>query len=136
MTPEQKNLVRESWANILPVKQTVADLFYARLFEQFPEVRDYFDCDMREQGTKLMDMLSMVVDSLDDLEASFTQLRESGQAHAGYGVLPEDYQKVASAFLWTLRQGLGDAYTPEVEQAWIAIYQVVARVMIEGAAEQ
>ena len=133
MTPEQKQLVRDSWARVLPIQDTAAGLFYDRLFADYPEVRAYFRGDMQEQGRKLMAMLNTAVKGLDDLDALTAALRQSGRAHAGYGVQAEDYDKVAAAFLWTLEQGLGDAYTPEVRDAWVAVYTRVAGVMIDGA---
>ena len=47
----------------------------------------------------------------------------------------EDYDKVGEAFLWTLDQGLGDAFTSEVKEAWVVTYTTVADVMKAAAAE-
>lgn len=134
MTSEQKQLVRDSWAKVLPIQETAAELFYNRLFEKHPEVRPYFKGDIKEQGRKLIAMLNTAVNGLDNLEALVEPLRSSGRAHKAYGVTPEDYDKVGMTFLWTLQHGLGDAYSPEVEDAWRATYTSVAKVMIEGAA--
>jgi hemoglobin-like flavoprotein len=133
MTPEQKTLVKDSWAKVLPIKEQAAELFYTRLFETYPEVQPYFKGDMKEQGRKLMAMLNTAVSGLDNLEALIEPLKKSGKAHKGYGVKAEDYDKVGDAFLWTLGQGLGDAFTDDVKDAWVVTYTTVAGVMIEGA---
>ena len=133
MTPEQKQLVKESWEKVLPIQETAAELFYGRLFDMYPEVKPLFKGDMKEQGKKLMTMLNMAVNGLDNLDALIKPLEESGKAHKDYGVKAEDYNKVADAFLWTLGQGLGDAFTDDVKQAWIVAYTTVAGVMIDGA---
>ena len=133
MTPEQKQLVKDSWAKVLPIQETAAELFYGRLFEIYPEVKPYFKGDMKEQGRKLMAMLNTAVSGLDKLDALIDPLKNSGKAHKGYGVKAEDYDKVGDAFLWTLEQGLGDAFTPEIEDAWTVTYSTVASVMIDGA---
>jgi hemoglobin-like flavoprotein len=133
MTPTHKQLVKESWAKVLPIKETAAELFYGRLFEVYPEVKPLFKGDMKEQGRKLMAMLNTAVSSLDNIEALIEPLKNSGKAHAGYGVKAEDYDKVGDAFLWTLGQGLGDAFTDEIKEAWTVTYTTVAGVMIEGA---
>jgi len=133
MTPEQKQLVKDSWAKVLPIKETAAELFYGRLFEVYPEVKPYFKGDMKDQGRKLMAMLNTAVNGLDNLETLIEPLKKSGMAHKGYGVKAEDYNKVGDAFLWTLGQGLGDAFTDEVKEAWTVTYTTVAGVMIEGA---
>jgi hemoglobin-like flavoprotein len=133
MTPEQKQLVKDSWAKVLPIKETAAELFYGRLFEVYPEVQPMFKGDMKEQGQKLMAMLNTAVRGLDDLEALLEPLKQLGAKHKDYGVGAADYDKVADAFLWTLDKGLGDAFTDEVKDAWVVTYTTVAGVMIAGA---
>lgn len=134
MTPEQKELVKSSWAKVVPIQETAAELFYGRLFSEYPEVKPYFKVsDMKEQGKKLMAMLNTAVNGLDNLEALIEPLKASGKAHKDYGVKAEDYDKVGAAFLWTLEQGLGDDFTPEIKEAWTVTYTTVASVMIEGA---
>ncbi|MGV6827634.1 MAG: globin family protein [bacterium] len=133
MTPEQKQLVKDSWAKVLPIQETAAELFYTRLFDEYPEVKPYFKGDMKDQGKKLMAMLNTAVNGLDNLDALIEPLKASGKAHVGYGVKAEDYDKVGAAFLWTLGQGLGEDFTPEVQDAWTVTYTTVASVMKEGA---
>ena len=132
MTPKHIQLVRSSWARILPIKEAAAELFYARLFNRHPEVRPYFKGDMREQGSKLMAMIDTAVGSIDRLDILRTPLREIGQRHSEYGVRLEDYPKVAESLMWTLEQGLGDDFTDEVRAAWTEAYKRVSAVMIEG----
>jgi len=134
MTPEQKKLVSESWAKVLPIQETAAELFYARLFEVYPEVKPYFKGDMKEQGKKLMAMLTTAVNGLDHLDTLIQPLTNMGARHVEYGVKNEDYDKVADALLWTLEHGLGEDFTLEVRQAWIITYTKVADVMKAGAA--
>jgi hemoglobin-like flavoprotein len=135
MTPEQKTLVKESWAKVVPIKEQAAELFYGRLFETYPEVQPYFKGDMTEQGRKLMMMLNTAVNGLDNLPALVEPLKKLGRKHVDYGVTEEDYGKVADAFLWTLQQGLGPDFTPEVKEAWVVTYTTVADVMKAGAGE-
>lgn len=133
MTPDQKTIVKETWAAVLPIKDAAADMFYARLFEQYPDVKPYFKGDMKNQGAKLMAMLNQAVMSLDNVEALIEPLKAAGLAHKGYGVSPQDYDRVGASLLWTLEQGLGEAYTPVVANAWAVTYQTLASVMIDGA---
>ena len=135
MTPEQKTLVKDSWALVLPIKDAAAELFYGRLFEIAPEVKPYFKGDMKEQGQKLMTMLNTAVNGLDNIEAMIPALQNLGRKHVDYGVKDDDYDKVGEAFLWTLDQGLGAGFTPEVKAAWVVTYTTVADVMKAAAAE-
>lgn len=135
MTPEQKTLVKESWAKVVPIKETAAELFYSRLFEIAPEVKPYFKGDMKEQGMKLMNMLNTAVNGLDNIEAMIPALQDLGRRHVGYGVKDEDYDKVGAAFIWTLEQGLGDEFNDDIKDAWLVTYTTVAGVMKAAAAE-
>jgi hemoglobin-like flavoprotein len=59
-------------------------------------------------------------------------VRLLGQRHVGYGVQSSHYQTVGEALLWTLGQGLGDKFTPAVEEAWTAAYLLLAATMQEA----
>ncbi|MCG8051515.1 MAG: globin domain-containing protein [Candidatus Thiodiazotropha endolucinida] len=135
MTPEQITHVKSSWSKVEPIADQAAALFYGRLFEVYPEVKPYFKGDMEAQGKKLMSMIGTAVGSLDNLEPLLPVIRESGKRHAEYGVQAVDYDKVADALLWTLGEGLGDAFTDEVKDAWVVTYAALAGVMKEGAEE-
>lgn len=134
MTPKQITLIQTSFEQVLPIAETAAELFYGRLFELDPSLRPLFRGDMTEQGRKLMTTLKVVVNGLTRLEALVPAVQALGRRHAGYGVKDEHYQTVATALLWTLKQGLGDAFTLETEAAWVAAYTILAEVMIAAAA--
>jgi hemoglobin-like flavoprotein len=131
-TQEDIALVRASFAKVVPIKDKAADLFYARLFEIAPQVRALFPSDLAEQKSKLMAMMAAAVAGLDDLPALVKAL---GARHVGYGATPAHFEPVGQALLWTLRTGLADAFTPEVEAAWTKVYGVLAATMQAGAAE-
>jgi hemoglobin-like flavoprotein len=135
VTPNQKVLVQESFNGVLPIADTAADLFYARLFELDPSVRSLFQGDMQEQGRRLMQMLSATVRGLDHLDTLVPAVQALGRRHAGYGVRPEHFDTVGAALLWTLAQGLGSAFTSEVRDAWVAVYEVLAATMKSSIAE-
>ncbi len=129
MTPEQIALVQSTWAKVVPIKETAAELFYGRLFELDPKLRALFKGDIKEQGRKLMTMINVAVGSLDKLDAIVPAVKDLGRRHDGYGVKPQDYATVATALLWTLEKGLGDAFTPAVQTAWTETYMVLAKTM-------
>ncbi len=134
MTPEQIELVQTTWAKVAPSADQVAVLFYDRLFEIAPEVKPLFKSDMTEQGQKLMQMLAVAVNGLPQLESIVPAVQEMGVRHTDYGVADSHYDSVGAALLWTLEQGLGDAFTPEVKEAWAVTYTTLATVMKEAAA--
>jgi hemoglobin-like flavoprotein len=135
ITNRQKQLVQETFALVAPIADTAASLFYGRLFEIDPSLRRMFRGDMAEQGKKLMSMIGMAVKGLDRLDMLVPAVEALGARHADYGVRDQHYTTVAEALLWTLEKGLGDFYTEEVEEAWTAVYILLARTMMQGAAQ-
>ena len=135
MTPEQIGLVKTSWAQVVPIADTAAKLFYGKLFELDPTLKPLFRGDMTEQGKKLMRMVGTAVNGLDRLDQIVPAVKDLGVRHVAYGVQDAHYDTVGSALLWTLGQGLGDAFTPDVETAWATVYGLLADTMKCAAAE-
>ncbi|MGB0712253.1 MAG: globin family protein [Gammaproteobacteria bacterium] len=137
MTPTQVQLIKDSWFKVLPIADKAAALFYGRLFELDPGVKPLFaNSDMKAQGAKLMKSINLVVESLEKLEEIVPAVQEMGVRHVDYGVKDEDYDTVGAALLWTLEQGLGDAFTDETKTAWATAYGVLADTMKAAAAEK
>jgi len=134
MTPQQKTLVQTTFAQVAPIADQAAAMFYAKLFELDPSLRPMFTTDLTEQGRKLMRMIGMAVNGLDRLDELVPVVRQLGTRHAGYGVRDEHYDTVAAALLWTLEQGLGPAFTPNVKDAWTTVYGVLASTMKQATA--
>ena len=134
MTPESKVLVQESWSAVEPIADTAAELFYGRLFEIDPSLKPLFRGDMKEQGKKLMQMITVAVRSLDRLDTIVPAVEALGRRHVGYGVTDGHYDTVASALLWTLEKGLGEKFTAAVKDAWVETYTLLATVMKRAAA--
>ncbi|MCB1865065.1 MAG: hypothetical protein KDG50_06515 [Chromatiales bacterium] len=134
MTPQQIKLVQSTWSPVLPIADKAAALFYGKLFELDPSLKPMFKGDMRMQGAKLMKMINTAVLGLDNLDAIVPAVQDLGRRHVDYGVTDEHYDTVGAALLWTLAQGLGPAFTAEVEQAWATAYGVLATTMKDAAA--
>ena len=132
MTPEEINLVRATFAQVVPIRTQAAALFYERLFEIAPQVKPLFKGDMQAQGAMLMSAIALVVNGLDRLEAVLPQVESLARRHVGYGVEESHYAVVGEALLWTLEKGLGAAFTPEVKAAWASAYGLLSGAMIEA----
>jgi hemoglobin-like flavoprotein len=133
ITEQQKNLVQTTFKQVVPIADTAAQLFYDRLFEVAPSVRVMFKGDMKEQGRKLMMMLSVAVNGLDHLDTIVPAIQDLGRRHVTYGASKGHYAVVGETLLWTLEKGLGDAFTPEVKEAWTAVYTLVADTATSAA---
>ena len=129
MTPQDVERVQSTWAKVVPIRDTAATLFYGKLFELDPALKPLFKGDMTAQGDKLMTMIDVAVKGLTRLDAIVPAVKALGQRHVGYGVKAKDYDTVAAALLWTLGQGLGDDFTPEVKASWTEVYTLLATTM-------
>lgn len=129
LTDRQIELVQQTFGQVAPIAEAAAELFYGRLFELDPSLRPLFKGDMTEQGRKLMQMLSVAVHNLDRLDTILPAVQALAARHVGYGVQLQHYATVGAALLWTLEQGLGQAFTPEVKAAWAAVYEVLTGAM-------
>ena len=104
-----------------------------RLFEIAPSVKPLFPADMAEQRRKLMATLAIVVNGLSNLESVLPAASALATRHVSYGAKAEHYPVVGSALLWTLKNGLGADWTPEISDAWTAAYKTLSEFMINQA---
>ncbi len=133
MNSTQVKLVQESFAKVIPISETAAVIFYDRLFEVAPSVKAMFPADMTEQRKKLMMMLAAVVNGLGNLESILPAASALAKRHVNYGAQPAHYPVVGGALLWTLEKGLGEAWTPDVADAWSTAYGTLSGYMISEA---
>jgi nitric oxide dioxygenase len=133
MTPDQVKRVQDSFAKVAPISEQAAVLFYDRLFEIAPQVKAMFPDDMTEQRRKLMTMLAAVVNGLGNIESILPAASALATRHVSYGAKAEHYPVVGAALLWTLEQGLGDGWTPELADAWSTAYGTLSGYMISQA---
>lgn len=133
MEQRKIELVQNSFAKVEPIADTAAEIFYARLFELDPSLKPMFKGDMKEQGRKLITMISTAVNGLNNLEAIVGAVQDLGKRHIDYGVKKEHYATVGQALLDTLEKGLGDDFTPEVKDAWAETYGILSQTMIEAS---
>jgi hemoglobin-like flavoprotein len=133
MTPAQIDAVKTSFARVLPISDQAGMLFYDRLFTLDPSLRPLFKGDIAAQSKKLMQMIAVAVGSLDRLETIVPAVEALGVRHKTYGVDDSHYDTVAAALLWTLEQGLGSEFTPEVAASWGAAYTVLSDTMKTAA---
>jgi hemoglobin-like flavoprotein len=137
MFPETKHILKTTWAELVPISDAAATLFYDRLFMLDPSLKPLFaNADMKEQRRKLMQAITAVINGVDHLDALVPTLENLGRNHARYGVVDRHYDTVGAALLWTLEQGLKDDWTPAAKSAWTAAYATVATVMRGAAASK
>lgn len=133
LTDAQITLVQESFARVEPIAEPVAQVFYGRLFDLDPSLREMFPEEMSEQRKKLITTLKIVVAGLSVVEKIMPALESLGRRHISYDVEEVHYEVVAQALIWTLQQAIDEEFTDEVRDAWLATYHLMAKIMMEAA---
>jgi len=124
--------VRASFAQVMPMQEKAAGLFYDRLFTLAPGLRRLFPADLVPQKRKLMQMIATAVGGLDSHDELISAVRALGERHAGYGVTIAHYGLVGQALIFTLERGLGDAFTTDTRSAWAKLCSVLAAAKQDG----
>lgn len=127
-----RNLLKSTVALLPADVASTTVIFYERLFELAPEVRELFPADLTGQARKLLDTLGWIVRHLERPEELLRALHALGERHAGYRVKVDHYAAVGSALLWMFQQCLGDKFTEEMEDAWITAYAFISNEMERG----
>jgi hemoglobin-like flavoprotein len=135
ITSRQRDLVRETWQQIVPLQAAASAIFYDRLFQLDPTLRPLFPADLKAQRLKLTGALEFTVAHLGDPERLIPVLQDLGRSHRRLGIGTREFDLVGEALFWALQQGLGTAFTPEVREAWATAYALVSDVMLDAMAE-
>ncbi|WP_066818026.1 globin domain-containing protein [Sphingomonas mali] len=133
MDPNQVNLVRDSFVQVLLDSDAAARLFYDRLFLLAPDTRPLFRNDMTEQGRHLISALAKIVTGLSSLDVMLPGLRKLAERHVGYGVEDRHYAVAGDALMHMITVHGGSTIDSATMQAWKSAYALVADVMIAAS---
>lgn len=130
----QVELLENSFEKVKPQANEFVASFYHHLFTDYPEAQPLFEgTDMEKQGGKLLQSLVLVIENLRKPDALSNALKGLGARHVKYGALPEHYPLVGATLLKTFEQYLGEAWTEEVQTAWVDAYGAITTIMLDGA---
>lgn len=131
MTNEQIELIENSWDYVLMNSTEAGMIFYNKLFELDPALRQLFKGDIKSQSQKLISLITFAVHKLKNLDEIVHDVKSLGARHKGYHVKPEHYATVGTALLWTLEKGMDTHWTAEMKGAWTTLYGVLSGIMME-----
>ena len=129
-TAEEAAAVKAAFARLIPQSDALAESVYRNLFAQAPYARSLFAPSMDEQYYKLIQMLGLMVEVVDDPERFAAECRASGERHRMYGARPAHYEVLAEALVAALREVASPS--PEEEALWVRLYVGAATLMTEG----
>lgn len=136
LTAEQVQLVKESYAIIGQSPRPYSELFYHQLLLAHPFARALFPDNMTHQIIVFEKTIDVLVENVDDLYRLRPTLSALAKQHVKYGVRSYQYAAVGTVLIDTFGRILGNQFTAETRQAWEAVYQETAGVMMSEAYPQ
>ncbi|KAJ8341435.1 hypothetical protein SKAU_G00337260 [Synaphobranchus kaupii] len=150
LSEEQIEMIKESWKVIQEDIAKVGIIMFVRLFETHPECKDVFflfrdvedlerlrtSKELRAHGLRVMSFIEKSVARLDQLERLDQLALELGKNHYRYNAPPKYYGYVGAEFICAVQPILKDNWTPELEEAWKALFMYVTRIMKQGYLEE
>ncbi|MBN3561007.1 NO-inducible flavohemoprotein [Aliamphritea spongicola] len=120
------------------VGSQITDHFYVRMFTHNPELKDIFNMSHQHSGGQsvaLFNALAAYATHIDNLPVLTAAVERIAQKHTSFNIRPEHYDIVGHHLIETLRELAADAFTPEIEEAWVAAYGLLASVFIGRESE-
>lgn len=129
MTPEQLRLVRSTLAQATANPRDFGLTFYGLLFEAMPELSGRFQGNLDKEIDKLNGMMSLAFGSLTDVPFLVTTLQGLARRDIGRDLPDAQCRALARTLLGAIEQRLGENFTNEVRNAWIALLTVALAVL-------
>jgi len=127
--------VKDSFRRLMASPQFAMEYLYARLFVRSPEMRTMFPLSMERTRVTTFRMLTELIGNLDDPEVADRMLGSLGQDHRKFGVKEIHYESFFDSLLATAERVSGQAWTPELSQAWRSVAQYFAAQMKAAATQ-
>jgi len=147
--------VQQSWDLIQHLgTEIVGELLYRHLFTLDTEALELFPLEVRARYressdlgagslagetaalrnlfTKYVNAVGCTVAGMHDLTKLVPMLTELGARHFSYGVSEAHFRVMGQALDLTLKEMLGEAYSPEVQSAWKMVYGFMSSIMFGG----
>ncbi|MDQ8729064.1 cysteine-rich CWC family protein [Bradyrhizobium sp. LHD-71] len=119
-TVAASNAIVESLERAAERCEDLTPLVYARLFRVRPETRAMFRAEANDlvKGSMLQLALEAILDFAGERKASHRLILCEVQSHDGYGTPPELFNVFFAAIADTVRDLLGEDWSPTMETAW------------------
>ena len=134
MLSEQQILTVKSTIPLLEsVGPDITKHFYQRMFRDNPELKNIFNMAHQQSGSQslaLFNALAAYAKYIDNLPMLTGAVQRIAHKHSALNIRPEHYGIVGHHLIETLRELASEAFTAEVEDAWVAAYGQLADVFI------
>lgn len=137
LSPEHEATIKATLPIVGAHINDITPLFYNKMFTAHPElIKNTFNRGNQKQGEQqkaLAASIAVFASMLVDPEAPdpVEMLSRIGHKHVSLGITADQYQIVHDNLFAAIVEVLGDAVTPEVAEAWDAVYWLMADVLIK-----
>lgn len=129
LTDAQKALIRKSFDRLAPAADLVATLFFMRLFDVKPKLRDQFPGPIKPQAKLLANTLRIAVLSLNSQHSFKPTLRLLGASLRQNGIEARAYSTMQKALIWSFDKSLEKEFTYATKRAWTVFLSQMTSVM-------
>ena len=131
------NLIQHSFELAAERCEDLTPQVYRRLFREHPEAEPLF----RREGGDLVkgSMLALTIDAILDLAGDrtghFRLIACEVQSHDAYGTPRELFGSFFGVIAGTMRELLGNDWTPDIDQAWRKLLDEIDRLVAASQAQ-
>lgn len=136
--PVDQELIQRLQSSFTTVRESglqLGELFYSKLFEAAPNLRQLFTNDPHTQSKKLLMALDVIVCNLEKPEETSAYISALGKRHVGYGAKPEHYDLVINLLIESMREVLGANAEPQTLDEWRTALRLVSNQMIAASVD-
>ncbi|MCS2609179.1 NO-inducible flavohemoprotein [Halomonas dongshanensis] len=134
LTPAQEAVIAATAPVVAEHLETITQRFYPLMFERYPEVKALFNQTHQQDGAQPRALAGSVL--------AYVKVRQSPETarqvmetvvnkHVSLDIRPHHYPIVGECLMAAIAEVLGEAVTPEIADAWGALYQELAGLLIE-----
>jgi len=134
MDPAQIERIRSSYESLKPQWDKVINRCFDRLFIKSGNLRDLFPGDLAPVRKAFGEVIAQCVENADSLSEMEERLAELGRRHRAYGAEVGHYPLMRDALAAGLKDVAGKDWDFQVEFAWKAFMNEIAKIMHYGKA--
>ena len=130
------NLIQHSFDLAAERCEDLTPLVYRRLFREHPETQAMFRSEASElvRGSMLALTIDAMLDFAGDRTGHFRMIECELQSHEAYGTPRELFGNFFGVIAETMREVLGDDWSPEIDAAWRKLLDDIGRLIAASQA--
>lgn len=135
MDAAQIERIKASYASLQPQWEKVINRCFDRLFVRAPALKDLYPSNMDPVRREYARVIALLVEKADRLHEVEEMLRDLGKRHRGYGAEAAHYPLLRDALVAGMKDVAGKGWDYQVEFAWKAFMNEIAKAMHYGKVE-